>query len=78
MGTTVLKNAAQEPEIVDLAATRSPDLIVTVFERLGMEAQARAVRARNRESSAYRDPVDPWADQLATAFARILALPAPT
>lgn len=40
------------------------DLIVTVYERLGLEPQARAIRGRMRESGAYRDPVDPWADAL--------------
>ncbi len=41
------------------------DLIVTVYERLGMEGPARAIRGRMRESGAYRDPVDPWVDDLA-------------
>lgn len=41
------------------------DLIVTVYEQLGMPDQARAVRARVRESGAYRDPTDAWSDALA-------------
>ncbi len=41
------------------------DLIVTVYERLGLEEQARAVRGRVRESGAYRDAADPWVDELA-------------
>lgn len=41
------------------------DLIVTVYERLGMEDSARAIRGRMRDSGAYRDPADPWVDDLA-------------
>jgi tetratricopeptide (TPR) repeat protein len=57
--------ALLEPLVAKTNYMLGYDLIVTVFERLGHEDQARAVRARNRDSGAYRDPVDPWADQLA-------------
>jgi len=40
------------------------DLIVTVYERLGDDARATAVRAKERASGAYRDPPDPWLDEL--------------
>jgi tetratricopeptide (TPR) repeat protein len=57
--------AILEPLVAKTNYMLGYDLIVTVFERLGREEQARAVRARNRDSGAYRDPVDPWVDQLA-------------
>lgn len=40
------------------------DLIVTVYERLGENGRAAAVRAKDRASGAYRDPADPWLDEL--------------
>ncbi len=57
--------ALLEPLVAKTNYMLGYDLIVTVFERLGMEEQARAVRGRARDSGAYRDPVDPWSDQLA-------------
>lgn len=40
------------------------DLIVTLYERLGMKDRARAIRGAASASGAYRDPVDPWLDAL--------------
>lgn len=40
------------------------DLIVSVYERLGENDLAKAVRRRNKASGAYRDPPDPWLDEL--------------
>jgi tetratricopeptide (TPR) repeat protein len=40
------------------------DLIVTVYERLGLAEQAARVRGRAKASGAYRDPADPWVDEL--------------
>ena len=54
-----------EPLVTSTNFNLGYDLIVTVYERLGLEAQARAVRGRMRESGAYRDAADPWADALA-------------
>ena len=40
------------------------DLIVTLYERLGLEDRARAIRGSASASGAYRDPLDPWLDEL--------------
>lgn len=40
------------------------DLIVSLYERLGMTARATAIRASAKASGAYRDPPDPWVDGL--------------
>lgn len=40
------------------------DLIVTVYEQLGLNAQAAQIRGRAKASGAYRDPPDPWLDEL--------------
>lgn len=40
------------------------DLIVTVYERLGMNDRAAEIRGQARASGAYRDPPDPWMDEL--------------
>lgn len=40
------------------------DLIVTLYERLGFEDRARAIRGAASASGAYRDPADPWLDGL--------------
>lgn len=40
------------------------DLIVTLYERLGLTERATAIRARGKASGAYRDPPDPWLDGL--------------
>lgn len=40
------------------------DLIVTVYEQLGLHDQAAAVRGQSKASGAYRDPVDPWMSEL--------------
>lgn len=40
------------------------DLIVNVYERLGRQRDADAVRAKMKASGAYRDPPDPWFDAL--------------
>lgn len=40
------------------------DLIVTLYENADMHARAEAVRGRKGASGAYRDPSDPWLDQL--------------
>ncbi|MEO6002582.1 MAG: tetratricopeptide repeat protein [Opitutus sp.] len=40
------------------------DLIVTVYERLGLLDRARAIRGLAAASGAYRDPADPWLDAL--------------
>lgn len=51
-----------------VAATKAQlgyDLIVTVYERLGQNDRAEAMRASyGRASGAYRDPPDPWIDEL--------------
>jgi predicted Zn-dependent protease len=40
------------------------DLIVTLYERLGLVDRARAIRGAAAASGAYRDPADPWLDRL--------------
>jgi tetratricopeptide (TPR) repeat protein len=40
------------------------DLIVTLYERLGEDRAAEAIRGRSFASGAYRDPTDPWLDTL--------------
>lgn len=40
------------------------DLIVSVYEHLGLHAQAKAVRSRTKASGAYRDFLDPWMTEL--------------
>lgn len=40
------------------------DLIVTVYERLGQRERAAKVRGMMRASGAYRDPDDPWIEEL--------------
>jgi len=40
------------------------DLIVTVYEQLGLNAPAAGIRGRAKASGAYRDPPDPWLDEL--------------
>ena len=40
------------------------DLIVSLYERLGMTKEAEAIRGREMASGAYRDPTDPWLDDL--------------
>lgn len=40
------------------------DLIVTLYERLGQPDRATAIRASAKASGAYRDPDDPWLDEL--------------
>ncbi len=40
------------------------DLIVSLYERLGLAQRAVAVRAMAKASGAYRDPADPWLDGL--------------
>ena len=40
------------------------DLIVTLYERLGLNDRAEAIRGRAPASGAYRDPPDPWLDEL--------------
>ncbi len=40
------------------------DLIVSLYERLGLREQAAAIRGANKASGAYRDPPDPWLEEL--------------
>lgn len=40
------------------------DLIVSVYEKLGETARAADVRRRAKASGAYRDPADPWMEEL--------------
>ncbi len=40
------------------------DLIVNLYERLGQRDRATAIRASAKASGAYRDPADPWLDEL--------------
>ncbi len=40
------------------------DLIVTLYEKSGQTDRARAIRASQKASGAYRDPPDPWLDEL--------------
>lgn len=40
------------------------DLIVTLYERLGQADRAKSIRAAAKASGAYRDPADPWFDNL--------------
>lgn len=40
------------------------DLIVSLYERLGLTQRALAIRARAKASGAHRDPPDPWLDGL--------------
>jgi predicted Zn-dependent protease len=40
------------------------DLIVTLYEKRGQLDRAAAIRGAYKASGAYRDPVDPWLDEL--------------
>ena len=40
------------------------DLIVSLYERLGLKEQALAIRGSAKASGAFRDPPDPWLDEL--------------
>jgi len=40
------------------------DLIVSLYERLGLDGSAEAIRGQAAASGAYRDPTDPWLDDL--------------
>lgn len=40
------------------------DLIVSLYERLGETRAAESIRGRLSASGAYRDPTDPWLDEL--------------
>lgn len=40
------------------------DLIVSLYERTGQPDRARAIRGSAKASGAYRDPPDPWLDEL--------------
>lgn len=40
------------------------DLIVSLYERLGLTRRATEIRAMAKASGAFRDPPDPWADAL--------------
>lgn len=40
------------------------DLIVSVYEKLGQKARAESIRGAAKAFGTYRDPVDPWADEL--------------
>lgn len=40
------------------------DLLVTVYEQLGRTAEAAALRGRAKAAGSYRDPPDPWMDEL--------------
>lgn len=40
------------------------DLIVSLYEKLGQTDRATAIRASAKASGAYRDPDDPWLDEL--------------
>ena len=40
------------------------DLIVTLYEKTGRPAQAVAIRAAHKASGAFRDPPDPWLDEI--------------
>jgi tetratricopeptide (TPR) repeat protein len=40
------------------------DLIVSLYERIGLRQQAAAIRGSAKASGAYRDPPDPWLDGL--------------
>ncbi|HUG11815.1 MAG TPA: tetratricopeptide repeat protein [Opitutaceae bacterium] len=60
------EDARRRLEIV-VAKTRYTlgyDLIVTLYERLGLNDRAAAIRATAKASGAYRDPADPWLDEL--------------
>jgi len=40
------------------------DLIVTLYERLGLKEQAASIRSSTKASGAYREAPDPWLDEL--------------
>jgi tetratricopeptide (TPR) repeat protein len=40
------------------------DLLPTVYERLGTSGRGEEIRARSKASGAFRDPADPWLDEL--------------
>lgn len=63
-----------EPLVAQTNYTLGYDLIVTAYERLGMDEPARAIRGRMRHSSAYRDPIDPWCEALADDCYDVYAL----
>lgn len=43
------------------------DLIVSLYERMGQRERADAIRGSYKASGAYRDPPDPWHDELIEA-----------
>lgn len=53
-----------ETVVAQTKAALGYDLIVPVYEKLGMVERARAIRASAKASGAYRDPPDPWVDEL--------------
>jgi tetratricopeptide (TPR) repeat protein len=53
-----------EAVVSDTNGTLGYDLIVTLYERLGLNDRALALRAAAKASGAHRDPPDPWADAL--------------
>ncbi|HWA87337.1 MAG TPA: tetratricopeptide repeat protein [Opitutus sp.] len=40
------------------------DLIVSLYERTGQRDRAEAIRGQSKAFGSYRDPADPWVDQL--------------
>ncbi len=61
--------AAKAKERLEKAAEQSngaigTDLLVTVYEQLGANDRALALRARAKSSGSYFDPVDPWIDEM--------------
>lgn len=40
------------------------DLIVTVYQQLGLDIRASVIRGKEKASGAYRDPPDPWIEEL--------------
>jgi tetratricopeptide (TPR) repeat protein len=53
-----------EPLVVKTEYILGPELLTTTYEKLGMEEQARSIRARSKAATSFRDPTDPWLDQL--------------
>lgn len=56
--------ALLEPLVAKTNYRLGYDLIVTVYEQLGLDTRAAVIRGKEKASGAYRDPPDPWMDEL--------------
>ncbi len=53
-----------EPLVAQTEYRLGYDLIVSAYEKLGRDAEAKAIRGQMKASGAFRDAPDPWFDEL--------------